>query len=220
MPLPIATHQQHGEVHGKAKIWAAQANRYRELARAREEHGQHYGDLLVAAIADSPPRGRDQTWTQRDQKIASGRATPEEIGAWALEAKALAEEENRRVTAARWKAWNDWVPTSWTKYPGKVYAWCKTERPAPILSTTDAQANWLLDPNGIAQEAAEQWGKLWKPPPPTPGAPGPPVRRSARDAPPHGCSPLGCGQAHPPGQSPRPGRLVPRRPEGPAQGGS
>ena len=35
MPLPIATRQQHGEVHGKAKVWAAQANRYRELARAR-----------------------------------------------------------------------------------------------------------------------------------------------------------------------------------------
>ena len=36
MPLPIATHQQHGEVHGRAKVWTAQANRYRELARARE----------------------------------------------------------------------------------------------------------------------------------------------------------------------------------------
>ena len=30
MPLPIATHQQHGEVHGRAKAWTAQANRYRE----------------------------------------------------------------------------------------------------------------------------------------------------------------------------------------------
>ena len=40
MPLPIATHQQHGEVHGRAKAWTAQANRYRELARAKEEHRQ------------------------------------------------------------------------------------------------------------------------------------------------------------------------------------
>ena len=183
MPLPIATHQQHGEVHGKAKIWAAQAKRYRELARAREEHRQHCGDLLVAAIADSPPRGRDQTWTQRDQKIASGRATPEEIGAWALEAKAFADDENRRVTAARRKALSDWVATSWTKSPGKVYAWCKTERPAPIFSTTDAQGNLFFDPNGVAQEAAEQWGGALEASPPTPGAPGPPVRRSARDAP-------------------------------------
>ena len=42
MPLPIATHKRHGEVHGKAKILAGQANRYRELARAKEEHKQHY----------------------------------------------------------------------------------------------------------------------------------------------------------------------------------
>ena len=54
MPLPIATHHRHGEVHGKAKVWTAQANRYRELARARLEHRQHYGDLLVAAIAANP----------------------------------------------------------------------------------------------------------------------------------------------------------------------
>ena len=95
MPLPIATHRRHGEVHGKAKIWTAQANRYRELARARLEHRQHYGDFLVAAIAANPPRGRDLLWTQRDLKIVSGRATPEEIEVWAQEAKALAEEENR-----------------------------------------------------------------------------------------------------------------------------
>ena len=55
MPLPIATRQQHGEVHGRAKIWAAQENRYRELARAREEHRTYYGDLLSAAIAAYPP---------------------------------------------------------------------------------------------------------------------------------------------------------------------
>ena len=54
MPLPIATHQQRGEVHSKAKVWAAQANRYRELARAREEHRQYYGDVLAAAIAANP----------------------------------------------------------------------------------------------------------------------------------------------------------------------
>ena len=42
MPLPIATHRKHGEVHGKAKVWSAQANRYRELARARQEHRHHY----------------------------------------------------------------------------------------------------------------------------------------------------------------------------------
>ena len=127
MPLPIATHQQHGEVYGKAKVWTAQANKYRELARAREEHRQYYGDFLAAAIAANHPRERDQTWAQRDQKIAAGRATPEEIGAWALEAKAFAEAENRRVTAARREAWSDWVATSWTRSPGKVYAWCKTE---------------------------------------------------------------------------------------------
>ena len=147
MPLPIATHQQHGEVHGKAKVWTAQANRYRELTRAREEHRWYYGDLLSAAIAANPPRERSQVWAQRDQKIAV--------------------EENRRVTAARRKAWNDWVATSWTRSPSKVYAWCKTEKPAPILSTTDAQGNLLLSPNGVAQEAAEQWGRLWKPLPPS-----------------------------------------------------
>ena len=53
MPPPIATHRRHGEVHSD-KAWAAQANRYRELARAREEHRQHYGDLLVANIAANP----------------------------------------------------------------------------------------------------------------------------------------------------------------------
>ena len=106
----------------------------------RSTGGTTYGDLLSAAIAANPPRERSQVWAQRDQKIAVGRATPEEIGAWALdEAKALANEENRKVTAARRKAWNDWVATSWTRSPSKVYAWCKTERPAPILSTTDAQ---------------------------------------------------------------------------------
>ena len=76
MHLPVATHQQHGEVHGKAKIWAAQANRYRELARAREERRTYYADLLTAAIVANPPRGRDITWAQRDQKIAEGRAAP------------------------------------------------------------------------------------------------------------------------------------------------
>ena len=126
-PLPIATHQQHGEVHGRAQIWTAQANRHRELARAREEHRTYYGDFLSAAIAASPPREGSQVWAQRDQEIAVGRATPEEIRAWALEAKAFADEENRRATAARRKAWNDWVATSWTRSPGKVYAWCKTE---------------------------------------------------------------------------------------------
>ena len=35
-----------------------------------------------------------------------------------------------------------------------------------MLSTTDAQGNWLPNPNGIAQEAARQWERLWKPPPP------------------------------------------------------
>ena len=118
MPLPIATRQQHGEVHGMAKIWAAQANRYREVARAREEHGTYYSDFLSAAIAANPPRERSQVWAQRDQEIAVGRATPAEIRAWALEAKAFADEENRRVTAARRKAWNDWVATSWTRFPG------------------------------------------------------------------------------------------------------
>ena len=164
MPLPVATHQRHGEVHGKARIWAAQANRYRELARAREERRTYYADLLTAAIVANPPRGSDLAWAQRDQKIAEGRATTGEIGSWAREAKALAEEENRRVTAARRKAWGDWVATSWSRSPGKVYAWCKTERPAPILSTTDERGEWLLSPNDVAQEAAEQWGKLWKPP--------------------------------------------------------
>ena len=162
-PLP-RTHQQHGEVHGRAKVWAAQANRYRELARAREEHRTYYGDFLSAAIAANSPRERDQIWAQRDRKIAVGRATPGEIGACALEAKAFSEEENRRVTAARRKAWNDWVAASWTRSPGKVYAWCKTERLAPILSTTDARGDWLLSPNAVAHEAAEQWGRLWKPP--------------------------------------------------------
>ena len=85
MPLPIATHQRHGEVHGKVKIWTAQANLYRELARARLDHSQHYGDFLVAAIAANPPRGRDPLWTQRDLKIASGRATPKNIEVWAQE---------------------------------------------------------------------------------------------------------------------------------------
>ena len=101
MPLPIATHQRHGEVHGRAKVWTAQANRYRELARARLEHRQHYGDLLVEAIAANPPRERDPLWAQRDLRIASGRATPEDLGIWAQDAKALADEENRRITAAR-----------------------------------------------------------------------------------------------------------------------
>ena len=100
-----------------------------------------------------------------DLKIPSGRATPEDIEVWAQEAKALAEEENRRVAAARRKAWNEWVASSWSKSPSKVYAWCKTEKPAPILSTTDAQGNWLLEPNGVAQEAARQCGKVWKHPP-------------------------------------------------------
>ena len=36
--------------------------------------------------------------------------------------------------------------------------------PAPILSTTDERGEWLLSPNAVAQEAAEQWGRLWKPP--------------------------------------------------------
>ena len=87
MPLPIATYRRHGEVHGKAKIWASQANRYRELARARAEHRQHYRNLLVAAIAANPPGGRDPMWVQRDQKIASWRATQEDITSWAAGAK-------------------------------------------------------------------------------------------------------------------------------------
>ena len=43
------------------------------------------------------------------------------------------------------------MATSWTRSPGNVYAWCKTERPTPILSTTDAQGNWFLNPNGVAR---------------------------------------------------------------------
>ena len=57
------------------------------------------------------------------------------------------------------------MASCWSKIPGKVYAWCRTAKPAPILSTTDAQGNWLLEPNGVAQEAARHWGQLWKPPP-------------------------------------------------------
>ena len=64
------------------------------------------------------------------------------------------------------------MASSWNKFTGKVYAWCRTERPAPILFTTDAQGNLLLEPNEVAQEAARQWGQLWGPPPP--GAPGTP----------------------------------------------
>ena len=143
MPLPIATHQRHGKMHGKAKIWTAQANRYRELARARLEHRQHYGDLLIAAIAANPSGGRDPLWTQKDLKIASGRATPEDIEVWAQDAKALAVDENRRVTAAWRKAWNEWMASSWSKSPSKVYAWCKTEKPAPILPTTDRGIGYL-----------------------------------------------------------------------------
>ena len=71
------------------------------MARVREEHRQRYGDLLVAAIVANLPRGRDATWAHRDQRIASGRTTPGDIEAWAQEAKALSEEENRRVAAAR-----------------------------------------------------------------------------------------------------------------------
>ena len=112
-------------------------------------HRQHYGDFLVEAIAANPPRQRGPLWAQRDLKIISGRATPEDLGVWAQEAKALADEENRRVTAARRTAWSDWVISSWNKSPGKVHAWRRTERPAPIFSTTDAQVNWLLEPNGV-----------------------------------------------------------------------
>ena len=64
MPLPISTHQRHGEVHGRAKIWAAQANRYKELARAKQEHRQHYGDILARrshccqpSEGEGPPMG-------------------------------------------------------------------------------------------------------------------------------------------------------------------
>ena len=57
------------------------------------------------------------------------------------------------------------MASSWSKSPGKVYAWCRTERPAPILFTTDAQGDWLLEPNGVAQEAARQLGQLWRLPP-------------------------------------------------------
>ena len=121
MPLPISTHQRNGEVHGRAKIWTAQTNRYRELARIRQEQRQHYGDILVGAIAANPPKERDPLWVQRDLKIVSGRATPEDLDGWAREATALADEENRRVTAARRKAWSDWVASSWNKSSGKVY---------------------------------------------------------------------------------------------------
>ena len=89
MPLPVSTHQRHGEVHGRASVWTAQANHYRELARARLEH--HYGDILVEAIAANPPRERDPLWVQRDLKIVSGRATPEDLDVWARGAKALAD---------------------------------------------------------------------------------------------------------------------------------
>ena len=133
MPLPIATHQRYGEVHGRAKVWMVQANRYRELARVRLEHRQHYGDFLVEAIAANPPRERDPLWALRDLKIISGRAIPEDLGVWAQEAKALADEENRRVTAAQRKAWSEWVATSWSKSPGKVYEWRRTEARAHFL---------------------------------------------------------------------------------------
>ena len=80
---PIATHRAHGEVHGKGRVWAAQAARYRELARARADHRSHYADLLVRAIATQGPRGKDPVWDQRDQKILQGRATPDELDTWA-----------------------------------------------------------------------------------------------------------------------------------------
>ena len=74
------------------------------------------------------------------------------------------------------------MASSWSNSPGKVYAWRKTERPVPILSTTDAQGNWLLEPNNAAQEAARQWGQLWKPPPIK--SPRPSRLRSCRICPP------------------------------------
>ena len=175
VPLPIATHQRHGEVHGKAKVWTAQANRYRELARARKEHRQHYGDLLVAAIAANPPRGRDLMWTQRGLKIASGMATPEDIGVWAFEAKAQAEEENRRVTAARRKAWNDWVATSWNKSPGNVCtrgARLRGRRPSsPQPTPKEIGSLTRMRSPRRRRDSGEGFGN----PPPTTGAPGFPV---------------------------------------------
>ena len=108
------------------------------------------------------PEGRAH---HRRQSYAGGA-----LEGWAREAAQLAEGENNRVKAARRAAWTDWVAASWKRAPGKVYAWCKAERPAPVLSTTDQQGNWIMQPNGVAQEAARQWGELWRPP----GGTGPP----------------------------------------------
>jgi len=78
-PLPPALNRTAGEVHGAGRAWAAQAARYRGLAKARLDGRSFLAAKLAGAIARDPPRGREALWVEMDDRVASGVAKPEEL---------------------------------------------------------------------------------------------------------------------------------------------
>ena len=163
-PNPRTCHFAEGEQNGRARAWAVRADRYRDLARAREE-GRHYAaGYLVQAIVADPPRYATGEWQDRDRRVAQGIARPEELRQWAAWAHELSKQAGAKVARARREAWAAWARGMWSTSPGKLYAWCSGERGPAIAATTGPDGTWLMQPGSVVAEAARQWGELWAPP--------------------------------------------------------
>ena len=174
-PCPRTTTAAGGEEHGRARALAVRAARYRDLARAKRDGRTVLAGHLAEAIASDPPRDQDPEWARRDRAIATGLARTEQVQAWAGEALLLAKAASQGVAAARREAWTQWANQVWERSPGKLYAWCRGEKPPSIVATTDATGEWLMQPDEVVGEATRQWEALWSPPngggEPPPGLP-------------------------------------------------
>ena len=162
-PVPRFTSLRGGEEHGFARAWEVRSSRYRDLARALLEGRAHTAQRIARAVGEDPPRGADQVWLERDQRVAAGQAWPADIQRWGEEAKAIAREASARVAAARRRAWVEWANEAWAKKPGKLYAWCKGERGPNIVATRPEGGGWLLDPAKVVGHATDCWAALWNP---------------------------------------------------------
>eukprot|EP00972_Heterocapsa_arctica_P091215 13459725-Heterocapsa_arctica.AAC.1 len=161
--MPAATSPLTGDEHGKANAWATRARRYRELARLRTRGNLVAAERVAHAIMHKGPRDSEDILIARDIWAASGNlaASHDDIKKWGLEAEAIAGQERRRVAKARGDAFVNWSAEAWTTKPGKIYDWCKQEKPAPIVATKTAQGEWALQANLVLGEATRKWSELW-----------------------------------------------------------
>eukprot|EP00972_Heterocapsa_arctica_P011427 1675091-Heterocapsa_arctica.AAC.1 len=88
-------------------------------------------------------------------------ATPEDIRGWEFQAQDIADQERRRVAKARGHAFVKWTEEAMSTKAGKIFEWCKQEKPAPIVATKTVEGDWLIQANQVVGEATNRWSELW-----------------------------------------------------------